>query len=124
MPTGRASHVKLTPAVYWHIREREIAKVLTSLRDAVDACERARHTLMVVSETAKLNSDEWNTAQSAAMSALRKARSNKTQLRRMVANARDTIRIRPEYAAELHQSTAATLDTASKLCEYLDAHGF
>lgn len=124
MPTGGASRVQWTPDMYWQVREREIKKVLTRLREAVESCEQARRVLLAVSETAKLNSDEWDTAQSAAMHSLRTARFAKTQLRKMVANARDTIRIRPEYAQALTERTSETLDTASKLCEYLDAHGF
>lgn len=124
MPTGNAHGVSFTPEMYWLIREREIGRKLQLVKDSIDECEAARRVLLNLSGTAKIHDPEWEQAQARAMASLRRARTNKMALRRMVANARDTIRIRPAYAEVLSEKTAAILDTASRLCEYLDAHGF
>ena len=113
-----------TPEMYWQIREREISHKLQLLRGAVDECHAARQVLMAISETAKIHEPEWEQAQSAAMASLRRAKTANTQLRRMVAAVRDTIRIRPNYAEALTDRTLQTLDNASQLCAYLEAHGF
>lgn len=124
MPTGSNRLSTFSPETYWMVREGEIKRKLLLLHTAIDQCERARTALLAVSETAKLNSEEWDTAQATAMSALRKARGHKTGLRRMVGLARDTIRIRPAYARAIGEGTKTILDTASRLCEYLDASGY
>ena len=124
MPTGDAANLKFTPEMYWRVRERELARKLQLVKDAIDECEQARNVLVNLSDTAKLNDPNWEDAQNAAMRSLRKARGAKTQLRNWVGHARDTIRIKPYLAEAVPQSVVDTLDTASRLCEYLDAHGF
>lgn len=124
MSTAGSRDVRYAPELFWQIRERELGRKLAALKTAIEDCEQARRVLYEISETAKLNEPQWDTAQSSAMSCLRRARATKTTVRRMIASLRDTIRIRPHLAEAVTPKTTDMLDTATRLCEYLDVHGY
>lgn len=124
MSTASNRDAQFTAEVYWRVRERELIRKLELVKQGVDKCEAARKVLYNLSETVKIHEPLWEDAQAAAMASLRSTRTNRAALRRMVVNMKDTIRIRPTYAAAIGPKTVELLDTASRLCDYLDAHGY
>jgi len=124
MPAGGARELRFGPDLYWSIRRRELAHVSKLLQDSVGEVQRHQDALLKLSDTAKLHEPDWVEAQTAAMHALRRARTNRTRLRRMVAGIRDTLRIRTNIAEAMPSDFPELLDKASMTLDYLEAHGY
>lgn len=124
MPASGRPDLKFTPEFYWSLRKQEIAHITKLVQESVDECTRHQACLLALSQTAKLHEPDWEEAKSAAMAALRRARMNRSRLRKAIANARDTIRIKPHLAEAVTDDLREMLDLGSKTLDYLEAHGY
>lgn len=124
MPTLGRPEFALPADVYWQTRMREFARVSFRAREAVEEANRHQRCLMLLWDSAKASDPDWVEAVAAAQSAVRKARVARTQLRRMISQARDTLQIRKHLAEAATPQVIETIDSAQRAVSYMEAHGY
>lgn len=124
MPTTRRSEYALPADLYWQQRTREVVSTLALVKQAVDDANVHQAALKALWDTSKSRDPDWQEHRIAAQAAVRKARAQRTRLRRLVGHCRDTIRIRKNLAEALPQKMADLLDESQQMIEYLESHGY
>lgn len=124
MPTSARQKYELPADYFWRIRKRELAHKVQLTREAVDRATEHQRCLVLMWDTAFTNQLDWKEATDLATAAVRQARAHRTSLRKMVLHLKDTLKIRPNLASECPESMKDAIEMASRLCDYMDAHGF
>lgn len=124
MTRTAASRGGLTPANYWQVRKLELLHAEESLRRRIADCRTAQTEVLRLWRVAKSGSPEWEGAIVRAKSAVRMARTERTRLMNLVANCRDTCRIRKHLADALPDEVDGLLTDARALCDVMEGQGY
>lgn len=114
----------LSPAAFWRARNRELAEQFEKLSGLVIQTQAAQEEVKAQSMHAFTNSEHWHLVISVAKAHARDARTQKRRVFRMIADDRDTCRLKSEYAAQLPEEHDKLMDTVKAYVELLEAMGY